>query len=307
MKQKLSFDEQIKHLKNKGVKFEIVTEEEALLFLQQNTYYFKLKAFTKNFMKNEGGQYCNLDFYHLEFLSRLDEKIRKIIFQITSTIEHYIRVNVNYYFTLKTDEDGYSILKEFLNNNESVFESIKNRKSPYTDFFKDKYFPNEFAIWHFLEASTFGELIQFIKFCKEVKNEYVLEQLEYNKFKSYLYVVKILRNVSSHNNCYIHNIANYDNSFKNNQDIKANLKKYDYFGLSKNRVDRSLKIQCIHDLLILLVAFKVLCKNSTKTEQILEDIIKLIEYIKSNLQYFSKNNKLYSSLENLLTILEKSC
>ena len=128
MKQKLSFDEQIKHLKNKGVKFEIVTEEEALLFLQQNTYYFKLKAFTKNFMKNEGGQYCNLDFYHLEFLSRLDEKIRKIIFQITSTIEHYIRVNVNYYFTLKTDEDGYSILKEFLNNNESVFESIKNRK-----------------------------------------------------------------------------------------------------------------------------------------------------------------------------------
>jgi hypothetical protein len=45
MKAKLSIDAQIDDLKYKNVKFEIINEEYAKKFLQNNNYYFKLKSY----------------------------------------------------------------------------------------------------------------------------------------------------------------------------------------------------------------------------------------------------------------------
>ena len=42
MKKKLTIDEQIADLKEKGVIFNIMNEEEAKKFLRYNNYYFKL-------------------------------------------------------------------------------------------------------------------------------------------------------------------------------------------------------------------------------------------------------------------------
>jgi hypothetical protein len=66
-KRKLTIDEQIDYMKNKsGIKFNIVSEEEAKNFLTKNTYYFKIKAYAKNYEKyQEGenaGKYINLEF-----------------------------------------------------------------------------------------------------------------------------------------------------------------------------------------------------------------------------------------------------
>ena len=45
LKSKYSIDEQLKNLEDKNVQFNIMSKEEAREYLQNNTYYFKLKSF----------------------------------------------------------------------------------------------------------------------------------------------------------------------------------------------------------------------------------------------------------------------
>lgn len=48
MKSKYSIDEQLKNLEDKNVQFNIMSKEEAREYLQNNTYYFKLKNLMRN-------------------------------------------------------------------------------------------------------------------------------------------------------------------------------------------------------------------------------------------------------------------
>lgn len=47
-KNKLTIDEQIEHMKNKGIMFNIVDEKSAKEFLTYNNYYFKIKSFVEH-------------------------------------------------------------------------------------------------------------------------------------------------------------------------------------------------------------------------------------------------------------------
>ena len=64
-KPKLSVPQQIRHMEEAGITFEHISKAEATRFLQYNTYYFKLKAYAKNFTKYKNGEragkYFNLD------------------------------------------------------------------------------------------------------------------------------------------------------------------------------------------------------------------------------------------------------
>ena len=53
-KKKLKSAEQlIEHMKSKGIKFNIVSEKEAIDYLENNNNYFKLAAFRKNYPKQK--------------------------------------------------------------------------------------------------------------------------------------------------------------------------------------------------------------------------------------------------------------
>lgn len=97
----LNAQEQIRYLRDcKAVTFEIVDEEDARCFLEDRNYFFKLKAFAKNFDKRfaegEGkGKYINLDFGHLVELSRLDKQLRDTVLQLTLDIEHCLKTRIN--------------------------------------------------------------------------------------------------------------------------------------------------------------------------------------------------------------------
>lgn len=48
MKNKITIDDQISHMKSKGIKFNIMSEDDAKNFLSQNTYYFKFNLMVKH-------------------------------------------------------------------------------------------------------------------------------------------------------------------------------------------------------------------------------------------------------------------
>lgn len=56
MRKKLTVVEQIEHMKSKGIQLNIIPEEQAEIYLKENTYYFKLKAYAKMFEKYNAGE-----------------------------------------------------------------------------------------------------------------------------------------------------------------------------------------------------------------------------------------------------------
>lgn len=79
-KPKLAVEEQIAHLKSKGVTFDLCSEEEAAECLSDRTCHFKLAAYRVLFDKRVGGErdgeYVGLDFGHLRALDGHRQRLR---------------------------------------------------------------------------------------------------------------------------------------------------------------------------------------------------------------------------------------
>lgn len=116
-KPKLSVEEQVAHLRQKGVKFEIISEEGALEYLSKNNNYFKLTAYRKTFLKHNGGKddgkYINLEFAYLKDLAIIDMRLRYALLHLALDIEHYAKVRLIQLIENR-DEDGYTIVNDFI-------------------------------------------------------------------------------------------------------------------------------------------------------------------------------------------------
>lgn len=79
---------QVSYLRDeKNVSFRLMSEEDAAAFLEERSFFFKLKAFAKDFEKyackpGEKGRYVNLDFGHLVELSKLDKALRSLVLDL---------------------------------------------------------------------------------------------------------------------------------------------------------------------------------------------------------------------------------
>lgn len=122
---KLTIEQQVEHLKSKGVTFTLCTEEQAILFLKYSTFFFKVKAFDKDYEINpKTGKYLNLDFAYLTELSTLDMHLRRLILHATLDIEHYLKVMLIREISEDPTEDGYEIVERFFNVYPDVKASI---------------------------------------------------------------------------------------------------------------------------------------------------------------------------------------
>lgn len=124
--------QQVAYLRNaKGLSFDIMGEDEAESFLGNRNYFFKVKAFGKNYEKyySEGnlkGRYINLDFAHLVELSRLDKHLRSLVLDLTLDIEHYIKVRINA-SAMRCGSDPYLLAKRFLERSSASIVSEQAR------------------------------------------------------------------------------------------------------------------------------------------------------------------------------------
>lgn len=206
----LTIEQQIEHLKQKGVAFELCSEEEAADYLRDKCNFFKLASYRKLFSKYEGGprdgRYVDLDFGQLRLLAALDQELRHALLGMTLNIEHFQKVTLLREMEDR-GEDGYAIVADYMAslttaNREYRLRELKmSGRSPYSSSLYAKY-SGDMPAWVFLELTSFGTLIDFVRFYARRWDDRRLEASHYD-----LKRVKSVRNCAAHGSCLINCFA----------------------------------------------------------------------------------------------------
>ncbi|MDO4280535.1 MAG: Abi family protein [Peptococcaceae bacterium] len=208
-KPKLTVDEQINHLKAKGVQFNIMDEDAAREYLTYNTNYFRVAAYRKNYRQHpdgqKKGQYVNLEFAYLVEIASIDNELRHVILRLSAEIEHYIRMTILSLIE-KTDDDGYAMLQAYIQSLDEKSASIlqseikRNQSSPYCQEMERKY-REQMPVWVFVELISLGRLISLYEFCGQYFDEPTMSENFYR-----LLSCKTLRNAAAHNSCILNDL-----------------------------------------------------------------------------------------------------
>lgn len=271
-KEKLTINEQVDYLKAKGIKFNITTEIEALEYLANNSYYYKIAAYKHNFPKNTEGLYINLDFAHLKDIAIIDMHLRYLLIKLSLDIEHALKTKIIRFITEDPGENGFSIIEEyndyeyerFVSNTDNnkddyihvkdkIFKEVKNKR----DYNYDTYTRGNFPIWKLIEMMSYGQLSSFIKFYVE-KGKYKSKQFVIaNKF---LHYSKNVRDSAAHSRPLLLNIVEvdqfkkiYTDHHKKKSQAQPELKRYVETSLLKRKRSSELITNFrIHDLCCLI-------------------------------------------------------
>ena len=220
----MTSQELIDKMKNeKGIKFEYMSEEDAIIFLSERNNYFRIASYRKNYDKHISGvnigKYIDLDFAYLSELATIDMHLRLLVIKMCLDIEHCLKVKLLSAITANSTEDGYDIVRVFLKKNHFVLRDIYyKRKSTYVEELIRHYFKFDTIsedsqldyiskddincpVWAFMEIIGFGEFLRFYDF-------YYSEYPDKNNkiTNGTLNAVKSLRNACAHNNCVIYNL-----------------------------------------------------------------------------------------------------
>lgn len=193
-------------MKSKNIKFEDMSEDDAIIFLENNTYYKKISSYQKNFhtyIKDGKEYYSNLDFAYLRELSTLDMHIRMLAFKICVNIEHSVKIQI-INKCIQNNNNGYDIIDEFFNKNKRVKDSIlMNASNSYCTELIITH-QNHFPLWVVLEVISFGDLCHLFKFLS-IKGYFNID------ISDILFQVHDFRNAAAHNHCLLHNLKPCDN------------------------------------------------------------------------------------------------
>lgn len=211
---KLTVNQQIAHLKSKGVAFERCSEADAADYLANTSNYTHSTCYRKLYpVKASGphaGEYIGLDFAALIALSSADRVLRSSLREICIDVEHFARQDL----LRRCDEhgeDGYAIVADYFARNEvkgstRLASTLKTRSAggKYPDEYSgdliSHYSDHLGAIsdWALLEVVDFGSFADFWLFCANRWDDKGMLEVHY-----VLKSVKALRNACSHNACII--------------------------------------------------------------------------------------------------------
>ena len=311
MKQKLSVDEQIEYMSSqKGIKFEQCEKFYAKEFLSYHSYYFKLKAYDKCFETYNNpkhpkyGQYVSLDFKQLLILSKIDMAFRHILLDLSLEIEHSLKVFLNHLISEASTEDGYTVVEQFLQNNDKIKSKIENiishpNSNPYTIDMVKKYKDN-FAIWNLIEILTFGDLLHFWNF-------YMSNQEVKIKQSSLIIYVKYIRNASAHLNCMLNQLSYSKNGFKvKPSKLLKNLISQNLFNGKKisDSWDRLLEVPVLHDFAACIFVFISFVKSDNAFERTKENLLSFADLVKKYRYIFNNELNLQSGFDYILKLID---
>ncbi len=206
-------------MKFKGITFIHTTEFQAQNYLKENSYYYKVTSYRKNFIKDNNGKYQYLDFANLTDIATIDMHLRYLLIKLSLDVEHAIKTLLVHLIT-ESDEDGYRIVEEYSsyqydgiaknpkNDQETtrrlqenythsalkILEDSKNPKGYHKDLY-DKRKVNP-SIWVLIELMSYGQLASFIKFYVDKKKFWYKSLSTANDF---MYLSKNVRDCAAHN------------------------------------------------------------------------------------------------------------
>lgn len=297
---KLSIPQQIEHMKDKGITFDLYKEPTARTFLAEHNYYFKLKAYAHNFDRykapEKNKRYINLDFAHLVDLSKIDADFRKIILSMCVDLEHYLKVRMLNHCTM-VDEDGYSIVKRLFEMQPDLKDEIEKKVNTSTchqivDKRKDAW-----AIWSVVELISFGPFI-------DLYNLFYLDHKFEDDCRSYLYAIKMIRNAAAHNNCLLNQMrAPYSRMISPSYDLRNAINKISSF--KADRVNQQLQNPTTHDFLALVLVYSKIVPEPARTKGL--DAAKALFNVRmlEHKDYYAKQQGLINTYHFVAEILNK--
>ena len=299
MKVLMNSEELIRHMKRKGIKFDIVSEKDAKQFLENNNYYMKLASYRDNYDKiNEGarqGEYKNLEFAYLQELSKIDMYLRHLILKMILDIEHNLKVRLLNSVEKNNQEDGYEIVKYFIRKKPKTLDIIeKHKSSGYVRALVDKYHPY-YPVWVFVEVISFGDLAYLLNLYNE---KYSLQIINNRLMNS----VRDIRNAAAHSNCLINRSKPGNN--KPIQEIDVWVSSIE--GISKNTKHKKLSNGFIYDFTVLLYVYNKLISQGVMKEKRYMELKDLFRVrMLKNSEYFCQNTLITSTYDFVKKIVDK--
>ena len=290
MKQLLSIDELIQHMKNRGITFNEISENDAKQFLQNNNYYMKLAAYRANYDKcdtgKRQGQYKKLDFGYLKELSTIDMYLRYIVLDMCLDIEHVIKVRLIKNITNNPSEDGYDIVRKFIaqDDNLRILKNIRSHKSgEYCKDLIEKYYPY-FPVWVFVELISFGDLLYFCSFYEKIYGVQIIN----NKLMN---TVRDVRNAAAHSNCLLNKMTEKIDSTKQvNNEISSFI--IGMKNISKTSRVNNLSYKFTNSFVTVLYVYDSLMNEIPKQKRYKEIQEFMNGRVVKNKQFFQSNSKI---------------
>ena len=281
-KKVLTIEEQIIKLKEKGIKFNLLSEERAIEILSKSTYFYKIYSYRKNFNYNDNiKEYENLEFKYLYDLSKFDMSLRYFILQMALDIEHGLKRSLISEVGCNPNEiNNNELIKKYLISKiikknidikrKDIIDTDINKELEHIqniNFFNSNLINHKkinkvteyknWNIWEFVEVIDFGNLIGL---CELYIEEYRYKFCDIDILNK----VRVIRNASAHNNCLIDDI-NRKICFKPNIKLVefCNLR----LGIDKKIVRKRIRTTFVYTFISLIYCYEFLRPYSAKVDK----------------------------------------
>ena len=305
MKALIKTEQQVEHLKNKGITFSYCSESDAADYLRDNNNFFKLTSYRKNYEKYENpekaGKYINLDFAYLKDLAIIDMSLRYTLVQLALDIEHFAKLKLLRKIEEKA-EDGYEICNDFFQEiaedqaSRLTKEILINKNSIYCCDLIEKYSEN-IPVWVFLELISFGRLVNFYKFCAE--------RFEENKMKNEVYMLlscKEIRNAAAHSQCILNDLKL--NTKKHDPDWKMMKEIYKIPSVSKDVAKNRMSNERVRQIVTLLYTHKSIVTSAGVLEKAHKSLYGFQERMMKNISFYNTNDLIRGTFNFLDLIID---
>lgn len=264
--------EQISWLEGQGIAFHSFDREQARDFLENRTYFFKLKSYAKNYRKDAQGLYHGVDFGMLVELSLLDMHLRKAVLDLCLSIEHQLKVMLMRALSEDPDEDGYAIVRRLFAAYPDIEREVRHHADSATHDLQTHY-PQDMPVWILIEICSYGSLIRLLDLYFGAKDEEAWKRL-----RRLIYSSKFLRNAAAHNNCLLNSLrTSYSRKGKPFHPTTSVLQRVRQIpGISKQAAGRNMNNHVIHDLIASLMLFESVCTSPAMADQVLHNFSGLL-------------------------------
>ena len=201
-------------------------------------------------------------------------------------IEHVIKVRLIKNITNNPSEDGYDIVRKFIDQDDNlrILKNIRSHKSgEYCKDLIEKYYPY-FPVWVFVELISFGDLLYFCSFYEKIYGVQIIN----NKLMN---TVRDVRNAAAHSNCLLNKMTEKIDSTKQvNNEISSFI--IGMKNISKTSRVNNLSYKFTNSFVTVLYVYDSLMNEIPKQKRYKEIQEFMNGRVVKNKQFFQSNSKI---------------